>query len=335
MLLAGVLTSVLTGTPAGAQKNVKHQNFKDNSIEAAAELPAVLVNNVGDPAALDLYYGPGSRDRAPDPHGPYKFLKEETSQTQPKFDVEDAKGVRWRVKMGPEARPEIAATRLVWAAGYFVDEDYYLDELKVENLPPRLHRGNKYVSEDGTVRGVRLERKDKVKDLGRWKWFSNPFVHTKELNGLRTMMAVVNNWDLVTKNNTIYEIDGQRRYVVTDIGSSLGQTGDYLNGTRGKLSDYAESRFIVKTDAETVDFYLQGPPVPLNLVMDAARVFRPGARDVVRNIPRADAKQVGLRLSQLSDKQIGDCFRAAGFSPEEIAGFTKTVRDRIGQLNAL
>jgi len=41
------------------------------------------------------------------------------------------------------------------------------------------------------------------------------------------------------------------------------------------------------------------------------------------------------KLAQLSQKQIGDCFRAAGFSPEEIDGYTKVVQQRIAALNAL
>ena len=61
-------------------------------------------------------------------------------------------------KWARRPKPETAATRLVWAAGYFVDEDYYVDELKVEGLP-KLHRGQQYVSADGMVRGARLERK--------------------------------------------------------------------------------------------------------------------------------------------------------------------------------
>ena len=45
-------------------------------------------------------------------------------ETSPKFDVEDDQHVQWRVKLGEEPQSETAATRLLWAAGYFVDEDY-------------------------------------------------------------------------------------------------------------------------------------------------------------------------------------------------------------------
>jgi hypothetical protein len=38
---------------------------------------------------------------------------------------------------------------------------------------------------------------------------------------------------------------------------------------------------------------------------------------------------------QLSDQQISDAFRAAQFSPEEVEGFTKKVREKINELQQL
>ena len=68
------------------------------------------------------------------------------SGTAPKFDVEDENGAKWKVKLGPEVKSETAATRLVWAAGYFTDEDYYRPQIRVQGMKP-LSRGNKYVSD--------------------------------------------------------------------------------------------------------------------------------------------------------------------------------------------
>ena len=36
--------------------------------------------------------------------------------------------MKWRVKLGVEARPETVASRLVWAVGYYANEDYFLPE---------------------------------------------------------------------------------------------------------------------------------------------------------------------------------------------------------------
>ena len=59
--------------------------------------------------------------------------------------------------------------------------------------------------------GARLQRKlMNVEKRGEWDWFENPFVNTRELNGLRIMMALLNNWDLTDVNNSIYATGGQR-----------------------------------------------------------------------------------------------------------------------------
>jgi len=304
--------------------------------EAAASLPAVIVHDPGDLPTLDLYYGAGGKEHAPDPNGTFTFVEEDMKQTSPKFDVVDAQGEKWRVKLGQEPQAETAATRLLWAAGYFVDEDYYVAELKVEKLP-KLHRGQEFVTADGTaVRGARLKRKSKdMKKLGDWSWFENPFVGTKELNGLRVMMCLVNNWDLAADNNAIYEVDGERHYLVSDVGASFGSTGSSISRSKGKLDDYAKSKFIEKTNADTVDFVMHSKPFFLTAVNVPNYRHRSRMEEVGKHIPRADAKLLGQRLAQLSESQIQDCFRAAGYSQDKIDGYTKVVQQRIAELVAL
>ena len=116
---------------------------------------AALWRDRGDVASLNLLYGAGGKEHQP--AGKFTFVKEDKQGTAPKFEVVDEQGVRWKVKLGEETKSETAASRLVWAAGYFTDEDYYLPELRVEKMP-KLDRGRKFVSADGVVRGVRLER---------------------------------------------------------------------------------------------------------------------------------------------------------------------------------
>jgi hypothetical protein len=304
--------------------------------EAAASLPAVIVHDPGDLPTLDLYYGAGGKEHAPDPNGTFTFVEEDMKQTSPKFDVVDAQGEKWRVKLGQEPQAETAATRLLWAAGYFVDEDYYVAELKVEKLP-KLHRGQEFVTADGTaVRGARLKRKSKdMKKLGDWSWFENPFVGTKELNGLRVMMCLVNNWDLAADNNAIYEVDGERHYLVSDVGASFGSTGSSISRSKGKLDDYAKSKFIEKTNTDTVDFVMHSKPFILTAVNVSNYRHRSRMEEVGKHIPRADAKLLGQRLAQLSESQIQDCFRAAGYPQDKIDGYTKVVKQRIAELVAL
>ncbi len=313
-----------------AQKHAT-QEEKDK----AANLPAVIWRDQGDIATLNLFYGAGAKEHAPDPNGKYTFVKEDLKGTSPKFDVEDEQGVRWRVKLGQEPQAETAATRLLWAAGYFVDEDYYLAEVKVAGLP-KLHRGGKFISTDGTVRGARLERRpNNVKKIGDWDWLDNDFVGTKELNGLRVMMALLNNWDLSADNNSIYEVDDERRYLVSDVGATFGKTGNSFSRTKSVLRDYANSKFIEKVTADYVNFVMHSRPFFLTVFNVRNYRARTRMERVTKHIPRADAKWLGQRLSRLSEGQVRDCFRAAGYTPEEIEGYTKVIQERIAALNAL
>jgi len=56
---------------------------------------------------------------------------------------------------------------------------------------------------------------------------------------------------------------------------------------------------------------------------------------VAKHIPIADARWLGNRLGQLSPEQIRDCFRAGGFSPAEVEGYTGVVMQRIEALKKL
>jgi hypothetical protein len=58
-------------------------------------------------------------------------------------------------------------------------------------------------------------------------------------------------------------------------------------------------------------------------------------RWIGKHIPRSDAKWIGGLLAQLSPNQIRDTFRAAGYSPELVEGFSAVVEERIAELNSL
>ncbi len=305
----GLLLILTLCVPAGAQQAAENKAARAKS---AGGLPVVLWRDPADIASLNLLYGPGGKEHAP--AGKFKFVEEGKQGTNPKFDVVDEQGVRWRVKVGPEARAETAASRLLWAAGYFADEDYYVPELRVEGMQ-KLSRGQEFVSQDGVVRGAGLERHvaGRKKIIKPWSWSDNPFVGKKELSGLQIMMALMNNWDAADKNNSIYDEGGESHYLVSDVGATFGRMGGILGRSKDNLKDYSESQFVQKATPEYVDF----------------SAFR------FKHIPRADAKWLGGLLSQLSADQIRDCFRAAGYSPEEVEGFTKVVQDRIQALNQL
>src|SRR6202171_709231 len=323
---------ILTLAPAiAAQK--KHAKNIDKAKEEA--LSAVVWHDPGDVSTLNLFYGAGGEEHAPDPKGKFTFMKEDMEGTSAKFEVKDEKGVQWKVKLGQEPQSETAATRLLWAAGYFVDEDYYLADFKVEGLP-KLHRGQSSVSADGTVHHARLTRKmKKPQKLGNWDWFHNHCGSQREFNGLRVMMAFVNNWDLKDINNTLEEVDGERRCVVTDVGAAFGKTGDPFTRSKSAAKDYASSKFISKSTPDSVNFVMHSRPFFLAVFNLPNYRTRARMEKIAKHIPRDDVRWVGQRLASLSVGQIQDSFRAAGYTPEQVDLYTKTVQHRIAELNAL
>jgi hypothetical protein len=106
-------------------KKIQEEAKKERKA-GAANLPAVLWRHPEDIASLDLLNGEGGAKDAPDPHANYTFVKEDMNGSSPKFYAPGSNGVKWLGKLGVETRPETAATRLVWAMGYFTDKDYSL-----------------------------------------------------------------------------------------------------------------------------------------------------------------------------------------------------------------
>jgi hypothetical protein len=295
---------------------------------------AALWRDRGNTESLNLLYGAGGKEHQPS--GKFTFVKEDKQGTAPKFEVVDEQGVRWKVKLGEETQSETAATRLVWAAGYFTDEDYYLPELRVENMA-RLDRGHKFISADGVVRGVRLERSVKgQKKAGNWSWFKNPYLGSKEFDGLRIMMALLNNWDLKEVNNAIYEETGEEpRYVISDLGATFGKTGNPLVRSKSNLRDYRATKFIQKARSEDVDFYLSSRSFFLTVFDLPNYITRTKMQRVAKHIPRTHAQWLGHVLGRLSAEQIRDCFRAAGYSADDVEAYAKVVQGRITDLNQL
>jgi hypothetical protein len=303
-------------------------------IFAQAPVPAgVIWQDRGDASALDLVGGAGGKDH--EPGNTFTFIEESSGGTSPKFEVRDEHGIKWKVKLGEEAKSENAATRLLWAAGYLVDEIYYRSSIKVSGLP-RLDRGREFVSDGDVVSGARLEREREPGKSTTWSWYDNPFVGTREFNGLKVMMALINNWDLKDVNNRVSQSDGgEGRYGVTDVGATFGRTGNVITRSKSVSKDYEETAFIEEVTAEHVDFVLQSRPFFPFVVHIPNYLSRTRMESIVKDIPIDDARWIGNRLGQLSVEQINDCFRASGFSPSDVEAYTRVVIQRIALLKKL
>jgi hypothetical protein len=323
--------------PATAEPAGKNKVSESNAKIAARGGPEKLWVDPVDIQSRNLFYGPGGKSHQPT-GTKFTFVDEDMDGTNPKYNVKAEDGVKWKIKLGAEAKPETVASRLVWAVGYYAQEDYFLPDVHVSDLPAHLHRGQKLVGEDGEMRNVRLKRHQKSEEkLGDWRWREDPFARSREWNGLRVLMAVINNWDLKDENNAVYEKGEERIYMVSDLGASFGTTGYNPNHevSKGNLRNYERSHFITKTTGDYVDFGV--PSRPALIVFFNPREFfsRMNMRWIGKRVPRSDARWMGQLLARLSHEQIRDAFRAAGYTPEETDGFAKVVEHRIGELAAL
>jgi hypothetical protein len=301
---------------------------------------SIIWRDPGNISRRNLLYGPGSIDLAP--QRPFTFVEEDKSGESPKFEVRDARGDLWTVKLGPEAQAETVSTRLVWAVGYFAEEAYYLDEVAIDNLP-RLSRGQDYVA-GNIVRGARFEPKRPAMKRGpAWGWQKNPFEDTRQLNGLKILMILLNNFDAHSGNNRIIYGDGPRgteaRYYVTDLGATLGRAGG-LGGTRTKnnLSDFLSTQFVRGVKDGVVEFDYDTRPTGLGHLSVLHPVYyrsQVKKEEAMRGIPVAHAKWIGSLLARLSDEQLRDAFRAANYSEGTRESYVSSLRDRINQLTRL
>jgi hypothetical protein len=257
----------------------------------------------------DLINGPGGTAMKPN-LSRITFIERETGGNNRKYRIKDGSGRVWVAKIADESQAETAATRLLWAIGYKTEIDYLIPRLTIPG--------------QGTFQNVRLEaRPENVDRDGRWEWKNNPFTGKQHFQGLKLMMALINNWDLKDDNTAVLVRDGQRQYIVSDLGSSFGRTSSNslpiltrFGRSVNNVSDYSKASFIVGTTDEG----------HLDLAYD-------GKQDhLMKEISIADAQWLGRLLGQLSNKQISDAFRAANYSRSDVRTMTNAVKSRIAQL---
>lgn len=330
-----IVLSLFVSQPASPQS--KRASNSNNRASAP-----ILWRSPGNISSRNLFYGPGSPDLAP--VAPFTFVKEDKSGESPKFLVRDARGDEWTVKLGPEAQAETVSTRLVWAVGYFAEEAYYFDEVRINGLPT-LSRGRDYVTAE-IVHGARFEPERATMISGsNWDWRKNPFKDTRELSGLKVLMILLNNFDARSANNRIIYVNGpggkEARYYVTDLGATLGRAGG-LGGTRTKndLADFLSTKFVRGVDERdgVVEFDYDTRPSGLGHLSVLHPLYyrhEVNKEKAMRGIPVAHARWIGSLLNQLSDEQLRDAFRAAGYSESVQDSYVAALRERINQLSHL
>ena len=307
---------ILSCSSAFAQKKSENGDKKNKQIPANAK--RVLWSDPGNISSRDLFLGPGGAAMKPD-LSRVTFVKVETGGFSTKYRVKDGSGRTWVVKVGQEARPETAAVRLAWAAGYATEVNYLFPCVTIVGAP-KPHKKEYECANNGHA-NVRFEaRPENVKRLDEWSWKSNPFTGTKELKGLIVLMALINNWDLKDSNNKILLVndDGGRpelRYIISDLGATFGKTGGFLSRSRNEPEDFVKAKFVEGVNGREVKLAYSGKEQVL-----------------MRGITVDDARWIGNLLSRLSDTQLADAFRAGNFTPGEIEMLVSATRARINQL---
>jgi hypothetical protein len=266
----------------------------------------------------DLFYGPGGPDLAPR-SAAYAFVARKTTGRNPGYDVRDPMGRLWSVKLGEESQSEVTASRILWAIGFYQPPTYYLERWTLSGG-------------DSTEQPAARFRTEPPKHevIGDWSWSDNDFIGSRPFGVLITVNMLLNNWDFKTSNNKIYLVtndDGrtERRYVVRDLGASLGQARQprvlswfpfmrYKQGSKNSLEDFEAQGFVKGFDGETVRFDYRGIDDTL-----------------VNSVAVADLRWSGELLSRLSARQWLDAFRAGGYAADQRERYVQKIQAKLAQ----
>lgn len=270
-----------------------------------------------DIAQRDLLLGIGGLEGKPEPADRFEFIDINTSGASPGYHVRDSKGRTWSAKLGIEASPEIAVSRLLWATGFHQPAVYYLPQWTL------VQNG---ITTPMPAARFRLEPAGAQTD-GRWMWHENPFVGTDAFGGLYVLMAMVNNWDLKTSNNALYEFTtetggAKRWYVVKDVGAAFGRSGltgklfGRLHGTKNKLEDFEKESLVSSVSGDKVKLH-----------------FIPGMYETVLQgtVRVSHVRWISDRLAKLSDAQWRDVFQAAGYSATDADRYAVKMKAKVSE----
>lgn len=272
-----------------------------------------------DIASRDLFHGPGGAALAPQATTPFTWIATDKTGYSPGFVVRGPDGRSWSVKLGPEAQTEVAASRLLWAIGYHQPPTYFLKSWQLSGGPGGEQPEARFRTDfEGS------------KVVGDWSWSKNDFLDTQPYRGLIVANVLLNSWDWKTSNNKIYQFnDGTRRFVVRDLGASLGKTSSSKllwtipirglgQGSRNDIDDFESQNFIKRIGENEVEF-------------DFDTIYG----SVVERVRPADVKWMVELMSKLTDAQLDDAFRAAEYSPEVRARYVKKIKAKIAEGLAL
>jgi len=259
----------------------------------------------------DLFWGVGGERLKPDPSVTYKVLDVKRAGFSMGLTVEGPDKRKWSAKMPPEAPTEVVASRILWGVGYHQPPIYYVGTWNAEGAPdPNPQLPARFRESKPDLHG--LDSSD------IWSYYRNPFVGTKELNGLLVLQVMLGNSDLKDEQNALYKLKepfegASRWYVARDLGQAFGRTGVF-DAPRGDVKVFEETPFIKGVVGGHVRFEYRG---------------RHGV--LIDHMTPEDVHWICARLQRLTDAQWHDAFRAGGYAPQIAERFIVRFKQKIAE----
>lgn len=263
----------------------------------------------------DLFHGVGGARLAPDPAAKYKVIEIKRGGFSGGYTVVGPDKREWSTKFPPEAGTEVIASRLHWGIGYHQPPIYLLSgwhATKATSPNPQLPA--RFREKKPDLHGL---------DAGdSWSYYDNPFLGTRQLNGLLVLQVMLGNSDLKETQNVIYSLDkplegANRWYVARDLGHTFGRTG-VIDAPRGDIDVFEKTPFILGVENGTVKFEYRGR-----------------FRDLFDSIRPADVRWICEQLTRLTDRQWTDAFRAGGVEGAIADRFIRRMKQKIADGMAL
>lgn len=301
--------------------------FDEYSLQAQPESTAKfdiaeLWQEPADLVQRDLYAGPGGTELAPPRDQPFQFVAHKTTGVNPGYDVKDADGRLWSVKLGVEAQSEVTASRILWAMGFHQPAVYYVEQWTLEGVDAGVKNDARFRTDT-----------DAYQPTGEWSWNTNPFVDTQAFRGLIVAQMILNSWDLKTANNRVYEATDpsaspRRLLMVRDVGSSLGHSkqkrffalfgGPGGQGSKNDLEGFERQGFIKKVSGNRVEFDYRGM-----------------YGELLNKVTPGDVVWTCELLSRFPDTHWQAAFRAGAYTPDQTDRYVKKIKEKIAQGLAL
>jgi len=279
----------------------------------------------------DLRYGPGGAAYVPDP--PFEFVEELLTGTHPSVSVRDRNRRLWRVKWGAEAKPEAFCVRFAAACGYFAEVTHYVASGRIAGVGA-LTRARPMIDEAGSFTDARFELEDRsvrmLFEEHSWAWNDNPFVGTRQLDGLKIVVMLLSNWDSKDRrdvsrgsNTAIFEypvsrLSTEARYLITDWGGAMGRWGTTVV-SRGRWDaegfEAQTPGFVAGIRDGVVDFGYQGQ-----------------RSEIGRGIPVTHVRWFYRKVRRITEPALRTGLLASGATGEEAARFARALMVRIEAL---